>query len=305
MVQTLADADPDELEPVIHRNLRVAASCIGDYPGLRRSVAESLLARLTDIVEKLPYEALPGAFEDAATALSRLRPSDEQVIERLVRISSFQGAWEPRMASARLLGNIADRSTQAMQTCNDLLEDDDPDVRAHAAFGLVKAGDDRAFVWNMFLARYDSQYTRMEADSRSFVANTQVRRLLDVAAQPEIDIARLVALLHDAGRDSEEVVAILTERLGDMPDSEYVLACSALMDRDSDISQQTGRLIALVRPECAEAAAAARLLLKFGLPFADLEDPLLRVVAEGSEGDAASAAFNIGVVERGSLAAAC
>jgi hypothetical protein len=56
IVRSLWEQGPSALEPVFHDQLRLAAACIADDVGVKRTLAQQIIVRLAEVVLLLPYE---------------------------------------------------------------------------------------------------------------------------------------------------------------------------------------------------------------------------------------------------------
>ncbi|HVG11132.1 MAG TPA: HEAT repeat domain-containing protein [Thermoanaerobaculia bacterium] len=141
LVEAIWCRDPGPLEPLLCSNLRLAAACIADDVGVKRSLAERVIVRLGEVCRELPYRPFTEAFIQTVRALPRLRPSRGTVTA--LKPLAEHDSWQVRMETVRLLSNVTSENPEALDICRLRLKDRDPDVQCHAALGLVRAGDDR------------------------------------------------------------------------------------------------------------------------------------------------------------------
>jgi HEAT repeat protein len=172
VVRAIAEDEPGPLEPLLHSHLLLAAACVADDVGVKRSYGEKIVCRLANVIQKQPYAPFTTTFVATVRALPQLKLSAEAV-GKLAPVAEFD-EWEPRMEAARLFSNVAATNPQAHELCDSLLKDDDPDVRCHAALGLARAGDVRVEVWKA-LAHYSSSYAHIEASVRQFLSDADDR----------------------------------------------------------------------------------------------------------------------------------
>jgi HEAT repeat protein len=159
LVEAIWLRDPGPLEQLLNSNLRLAAACIADDVGVKRSLAERVIVRLGEVVQDLPYQPFIDAFVQTVRALPRLRPSPGTVTA--LKPVAEHDSWQVRMEAVRLLSNATRENPDAFDACRLRLEDGDPDVGCHAALGLVRAGDDRPEVLASLL-RYKSGKAHIE-----------------------------------------------------------------------------------------------------------------------------------------------
>ena len=159
LAEAIWNRDPGPLEPLLCSNLRLAAACIADDVGVKRSLAERVIVGLGEVVRELPDGPFIDAFTQTVRALPRLRPSRGTVTA--LKPLAEHGSWSVRMETVRLLSNVASENPEALDVCRLRLKDSDPDVQCHAALGLVRAGDDRPEVL-VALAGFKSAYAHIE-----------------------------------------------------------------------------------------------------------------------------------------------
>lgn len=159
LVRALWKEAPGPLEPLLHSHLLLAAACVAEDVGVKRSLAEEVILKLAQVVRDFPYSVFVDAFVQAVRGVPRLRSSPPAVGE--LKLLASHGVWEVRMEVARLLGNVAAESSEACRICQELLKDPDPDVRCHAAFGLLRSGLNSAEAWEA-LAEFRSDDAKIK-----------------------------------------------------------------------------------------------------------------------------------------------
>jgi HEAT repeat protein len=216
IVRAIADDAPSPLEPVLHLNLRLAAACIADDVGVKRTLAQEIIARLASAVRLKPYFQLEQVFVDTVRALPRLRPSPETVSALAPLAESTNRSL--RMEAARLFSNVAGENDSARQLCEDLLDDQDEGVRCHAALGILRSADYRTEAWSA-LARFQRSDAHIEPAVRAFFTEIPPAALASLRSEllsaEDVSVRYNAAwLLHELGRAEEaEVVPVLTELL--------------------------------------------------------------------------------------------
>lgn len=205
LVKAFASEELPVTEPLLHSALRLAAACIVDDVGIRRSVVEDVLLRLGVTALNQPYAPLVEAFVDTARAVPRFRLSDGGV-HSLQPVSSHPN-WKVRMECARLLANVSSDCAVALSSCELMLNDPDPDVSCHAALGLAKAGDYRPEVWRA-LAHFYKPFVKIEPNLSDFVASA-----------PANAHAALLALFDTGDSEDRFAAGALLWRLGFLNDA--------------------------------------------------------------------------------------
>jgi hypothetical protein len=155
IVEELAYRDCSPEEPIIHPYLRLAAACVADDVGVKRTLSQRIIVDLARVIRSQPYRQLTATFVQTVRALPALRARAD-TISALAPLAKYE-EWEVRMEAARLFSNVTTDNAEARSLCEQMLEDDDPDVRCHAALGLARAGDNRLEVWRsvmMFMRPY-------------------------------------------------------------------------------------------------------------------------------------------------------
>ncbi|HEY0557421.1 MAG TPA: hypothetical protein VGG20_24410 [Thermoanaerobaculia bacterium] len=139
LVEAIWLRDPGSLELRLNSNLRLAAACIADDVGVKRSLAERVIVRLGEIVRERPYYV--DIFVQTIRSLPHLRLSRRAVTA--LKPLAVHGNWKVRMEAVRLLSNVASENREALAACGLSFDDEHLGVRTHAALGLVRAGDNR------------------------------------------------------------------------------------------------------------------------------------------------------------------
>jgi HEAT repeats/NACHT domain len=167
IVEAIAFKETPPEEPVTHPCLRLAADCIADDVGVKRTLSQRIIVELARIIQAQPYYELTEVFIKTVRALPKLRARPE-TISALAPLADYNN-WEVRMEVARVFSNVTTENAEALTLCRRLLGDVDGDVRCHAALGLARADEMRPEVW-LGLLRFDSGYTQMKPAAREFLA---------------------------------------------------------------------------------------------------------------------------------------
>lgn len=167
IVEALAFRDTPPEEPVTHPCLRLAADCIADDVGVKRTLAQRVIVELAQLIRVKPYAELINVFIRTVRALPALRARPETV-SALAPLAKYNH-WEVRMEAARVFSNLTTENAEALGLCKQLSEDEDADVACHAALGLARAGDTRPEIW-LSLLNYDNGVTHMKPAAREFLA---------------------------------------------------------------------------------------------------------------------------------------
>ena len=175
LVRAIWKEDPGPLEPLLHSHLRLAAACIADDVGVKRSLAEEVIVALGAVVCELPYGPFIESFSQTVSGVPGLRPTEAMV--RALEPLADHPDWRVRMEVARLWANVAGDVPQARSICLRLLEDGDPDVQCHAAFGLLRAGLDSPEAWRAF-AGFRSSLARLKKAGEHWLATVPQSRIL-------------------------------------------------------------------------------------------------------------------------------
>jgi hypothetical protein len=245
IVRSLAEDEPDVLEPTLHSHLRLVADCIADDVGVKRMLAQRIIVRLAEVIYVQPYHLLINSFVNTTRALPRLRPSTKTV-SALVSLAK-QESWEVRMETAWLFSNVAAENAEALSLCEQLLKDSDPDVRCHAAFGLARAGNYNPEVWQA-LARFQSNYAHIEPVVREFFA-----------ALPDEAISSLASCLSADNFNVRYQTASLLQRMG-RADEKVVEALIPYLSADDFVRYQASELLREVDQKAMVVETTVRLL---------------------------------------------
>jgi HEAT repeat protein len=253
VVDALAHADSlSPVEPLTHPSLRLGLACLADDPGVRRSLAERLVAELATIMAGQPYPELVPTFVNTARALPGLRPTSATTIDALASLASHP-SWEARMEATRLLSNATTKSAAARSVCERLLGDEHRDVRVHAALGLARVADlrDRDEVW-VALSGYRSAAAHIEVVVREFVAQlppdavTRLRALATAPVNPSNHSVEIALLLAESPPAREDAVGVLTGLLGHQDPRVRIRAADALIGLACNTSQAAATLSELL-----------------------------------------------------------
>ncbi|HIJ64302.1 MAG TPA: NACHT domain-containing protein, partial [Candidatus Hydrogenedentes bacterium] len=265
MARAIADLEPGPLEPVLHTNLRLAADCVADNAGVRKSLADQIIRRLGVCVGQQPYATLADAFIQTTRGRPLFRPSPE-TMAALAPLENHDQR-EVRMEATRLFSNAAADLPEARNLCERMLKDTDRDVRRHAALGLLRAGDYRAELWVALGGA--SEVTHIEEAARQFgaalpaEASEAVMALLD-DEKPYVR-QRAVSALARLGASSPEVVAGLLARLDDENSSVRSSAADALGRLAASSPEVAAHLLARLDDEKSSVRwSAAEALARLG-----------------------------------------
>lgn len=129
--------DEDPLEPYICESLRLAASCIADDVRIRPQVTDKVIMQICSYIESSRHMGLQQKLTETLCSLS-VTPGP-QAVEALRKLTTHS-YWQIRMEAIRMLSRASVSNSVAQQTLLRLYqEDNDPDVKAHAAWGLWQA----------------------------------------------------------------------------------------------------------------------------------------------------------------------
>ncbi|MFL6196612.1 MAG: NACHT domain-containing protein, partial [Thermoanaerobaculia bacterium] len=175
LVEAIWADSPGPLEPLLSSHLQLAAACIADDVGIKRSLAERVILQLAQVVRELPYPLFIDAFIQTVRALPRLRPT-RGAVTALKSLAKHR-FWEVRMETVRLLSNVTSENPEALEICTLFLGDSDADVRCHAAFGLARVGDVRPEVVAA-LAHFKSSPAHIESSVQEYLGSNRDNLLL-------------------------------------------------------------------------------------------------------------------------------
>ncbi|HEX3532300.1 MAG TPA: HEAT repeat domain-containing protein [Thermoanaerobaculia bacterium] len=176
LVRALWKDTPGPLEPLLHSRLLLAATCVADDVGVKRSVTEEVIVALAEVVRDFPYSGrFIESFAQTVRGVPRLRLSPVG-LGKLVPLISSQ-SWKVRMESARLAGNVAGESAEALGLCEKILRDSYTWVRCHAAYGLLRAGKDSVDAW-IALAEFRSFLAKLEKAVEEWLGTVPAPRIL-------------------------------------------------------------------------------------------------------------------------------
>jgi len=137
LVTALLNDARDPLEPYLSTHLRLAAACLADDVRVKRQVSDRVIVSLFDRLEEMPYRHAWDALIESLTQLP-VSPGRD-MLGRLTE-AAFHKDWLVRQEAARLLARVSDLEPAARDTLESLFRDEDWNVRAHAAYGLWRAG---------------------------------------------------------------------------------------------------------------------------------------------------------------------
>lgn len=247
LLQALADNSPGPWEPVFHRYLRLAAACVADGVGVRRSLAEGFLRRLALVVAKLPYEVMERDFINLARSLQPIR-ADADTIGALAHLIESDNA-EVRVEVARLLRRAASEAPAARVLCERFLADAEAQVRGHAGLALTQAGDHRVEVILALSACVATD--ELLDDGMKLLA----------AASPALRQAAQLAF-QDASAESRTAAAIVLGMAGRHDDALLSVLLQALASKVSSVQSDLRRLLTAM---AAKSAGTVNGLLQTGL----------------------------------------
>jgi hypothetical protein len=247
LVRAIWRQNPGSLEPLLHSHLRLAAACIADDVGVKRSLAEEVIVALGRVVCELPYPPYIESFTQTVRGVPRLRPSETTV--QALKPLSHHRFWLIRMESARLLANVAGESPLAQSTCQQMLSDADPDTRCHAAYGLLRAGVDSPGAWEA-LSEFRSINARDEKSVEQWLRTVPLQRLLLslepwlVGSDEELRV-RAVNILSRMGVESSHVLSAFEPMLPDEKRRKELVdrLAASLANRPGILSLQRQRLV--------------------------------------------------------------
>ena len=154
------------LDPLLHTRLRLAAACVADDAGVKRTITQRAIVELAKVIAGQPFGPLNETFARLVSAVPRLRPAPATV--QALSLLTTHEEPQVRMEAARLLSNAAARDEAARARCQDMMGDKDSDVRCHAALGLARTGDFSPRVWQA-LGHFRSAYAGIDQAVRGFI----------------------------------------------------------------------------------------------------------------------------------------
>jgi HEAT repeat protein len=263
LVEAIWRRDPGPLEPLLNSNLRLAAACIADDVGVKRSLAERVIVRLGEVVRELSYRPFTSAFIETIRALPRLRPSRGTVAALKPLIE--QDSWQVRMEAVRLLSNVTSENLEALDACRLCLADRNPDVRCHAALGLARAGEGRPEVLAL-LSGFKSNAAHIESLVQEYLdSNCETwPRTLEPLLTGEDTLLRLRAaqLLRSGGVDLARWLPALEPLLTGEDAQLRLRAAQVLISVGVDPARWLPALEPLLTGEDAELRLEAAQLLR-------------------------------------------
>lgn len=145
VVRAILEDEVPPLEPLLHRRLRLAAACIADDVGVRRSLKERVLSQLAEIALTNPSDEIEDALAKVLTALPHFAPSAEMVatlipLASTMNTGNLDANYRVRTGVARLLSNVAAEDPVAHAACERLMGRYTSTVQFYAAVGLARAG---------------------------------------------------------------------------------------------------------------------------------------------------------------------
>ncbi len=282
IIEALSEGDGHTLEPLLHGHLRLAAACVADDIGVKRGTVEKIVVRLAEAIQTHPYAPMTTAFVQTVRSLPRLRPSPETVDSLALLVKHRD--WEVRMESTRWISNVAVENKNAHRLCEELFKDQDPDVRCHAAVGLIRTGNYRSEIWEA-LTRFvfDDDLTHLEYVLEEFVSlpNQAFDGLLSVlsAEEPWLRV-QAATLLREWGRADSQLIGAIRSVLAAKDDGLHFEAVELLREwgrTDPQLSDAIRSWLAAEEPWLR--VQAARLLRECGQTDSQLTDALRSVLA--------------------------
>jgi hypothetical protein len=138
IVRALLDRDLPVLEPLLHNRLLLAAECVADRVGVRRSLTQEVLRRFVRVCLDQPYPAFTVTLAHTLDALHYLEP-DPDTVDALASVAASFG--QGQVEAVRILGNVAGTNARAREVCEAVLADDRAwPANVYAAIGLARAG---------------------------------------------------------------------------------------------------------------------------------------------------------------------
>lgn len=209
IVEAIWQRDPGPLEPLLHSHLRLAAACVADDVGVKRSLTERIILRLGEIVWELPYKPLTEALRHTLIKLKYLRPSTNMVkgLEPLTRHQDeLIRAW-----TTYLISNVTAENSNARCLCEVLLDDNYPLVFEFAALGMARSGDFRLEVWEgLYSASYMKEVREIVASAPEEAWDVLLRMLKD---KDPHDCVKAAEILTEMGSERSEPVCLTLEGL--------------------------------------------------------------------------------------------
>jgi hypothetical protein len=260
IVEAMAEGDGHTLEPLLHGHLRLAVDCIADDIGVKRGTVEAVVVRLAEAIQTHPYAPMTTAFTETIRSLPRLRLSPETV-DSLALLAKHPDSVV-RMEATRWISNVVDENANACKFCEELFKDRDPNVRCHAALGLLRTGDYRPEIWEA-LARMDfwfnSTHLKYFPEELASLPRQAFEGLLPVLAAKGSAVRLWAAkLLHEWGESDPQLLDALRSWLAAEDPwlrSEAAQLLQEIAEKDDEIAMQMARMIA---PDPLESLAACR-----------------------------------------------
>lgn len=214
-VRALMEEQVPATEELFHGRLRLAAACVADDVGVKRSLGELIIIRLAEIVKIQPYEPNTNAFVSTVRALRRFQPA-ESTLAILSSLSAHPDA-EVRAESTRLVANATTTSDLARVLCTRSLQDEHASVRAHAALGLLRTGQREDSLWAVLATALPNE-AQIDTEIRGWLRQDVdlARYFAGYLASPDEKIRRFAAnYLRDGGFEDSVLIPRLREILED------------------------------------------------------------------------------------------
>ena len=182
LVLALAHDERDPLEPYVCGSLRLAASCLADNVGAEPQAADEVVVRICSRIEQAGFGPLTTGLAASLEAIRHVVPGSA-AIEGLSKLLGHSN-WKVRMEAVRMLARAASpRKPEIEKVLRECLANDtDPDVKAHAAMGLRRAGDLDAAVSRSILYGLSSSTAAMPPEPELTPA------LIELLADKDADV---------------------------------------------------------------------------------------------------------------------
>jgi hypothetical protein len=271
IVTAIAEEHPSPTEPVFHSNLLLAAACVADDAGVKRSLAERIAVRLARAAAESPYQ-----YREREVALSRLVRGLPRLRPRPDTVAMLCQLWpelpvQARSALVYWLANVAATNSDAKRVCERQVDRERSIVeRFHAALALSWNGGADPKIWEAI-----ATFLEIEGGAKQW---TTVQRFLNAA--PTALIASLVSLLEGEDTNLQLAAATLLAERDDLRrralqtlrrtfnsshSASRIRAASILVDlgeTDEDIRQEVYQLHAAEDPKLARTCI--KILIKMG-----------------------------------------
>ena len=249
----------DPLEPYLCNALRLALGCLADQVGLRQHQVDAILIVVAGKFQNPGYEK---PRDSLLAALKTVEASVGPVAQaELLKLTSH-ASWSVRMEAVRLVGHSSRVDPTALDCLQRVSEkDQDPDVKAHAAWGLWRKGFKTVQVATAIIYGLKSHFTRMRKPPGEDFMPAVVKLLED----PEADVRMEAAsMLGQWGQQATALPAVV--KLLEDPEADVRLAAASMLGQwgQKEISAGTSQVAKLVL-EALSGQAEPSLLAAFQL----------------------------------------